>query len=191
MHYGTYTKSICTSVNDIVCHGIPDSRALRAGDIVNLDVTAFVDGFHGDTSATYAVGELDQATAALVATTTAALHAGISAIRPGLRTRVIGAAVQSLAHGRGFGVVADYGGHGIGRVFHAAPHIDHVDVSRAATVMVPGMVFTVEPMLTAGTARHHQWPDGWSEATDDGLPSAQFEHTVIVTDYGAEVLTTM
>ncbi len=187
--YGTYTKSVCTSVNDVVCHGIPDSRALVEGDIVNIDVTAYLDGFHGDTSATFSVGELDIPTAALVETTRLATLTGIAAIRPGLPTRAIGVAIQRFAEGRGLGVVADYGGHGIGRIFHAAPHISHYDDRDATDTMVPGMVFTVEPMLTAGTAKHRQWPDGWTEATLDGLPTAQFEHTVRVTEDGAEILT--
>ena len=182
--YGSYVKSICTSVNEVVCHGIPDNRPLAEGDIVNVDVTAFVDGFHGDTSATVVVGSVDAATAALVDTTR-----GVAAVRPGQPIRAIGAAIQPFALSRGFGVVAEYGGHGIGRTFHADPHVSHVDEPSAVMRMVPGMVFTIEPMLTAGTARNQLWSDGWTVVTVDGLPSAQFEHTVIVTDDGAEVLT--
>ncbi|MEZ5216491.1 MAG: type I methionyl aminopeptidase [Ilumatobacteraceae bacterium] len=187
--YGTYTKSICTSVNEVVCHGIPDDRPLQAGDIVNVDVTAFVDGFHGDTSATFLVGEVDEPTRALVETARAARDVGISAVRPGKTINVIGRAIQHYAHQRGYGVVSDYGGHGIGREFHAAPHIFHVDTRGADTVMVPGMVFTIEPMLNAGVSTHTMWDDGWTVVTEDGLPSAQFEHTVIVTEDGARVLT--
>jgi methionyl aminopeptidase len=190
--YGTYTKSVCTSVNDIVCHGIPDDRPLREGDIVNIDVTAYVDGMHGDTSATFAVGgfdALDEPTRALVDTTLEATLAGIAAVAPGRQLREIGHAVETLAAARGFGVVRDYGGHGIGEIFHAPPHVSHVAASADPVTLVPGLCFTVEPMLTAGVHTHHEWDDGWTVATDDGLPCAQFEHTVIVTDDGVEVLT--
>jgi methionyl aminopeptidase len=190
--YRGYPKSICTSVNEVVCHGIPDDRPLREGDIVNIDVTAYVDGMHGDTSATFAVGDpttLDAPTAGLVATTAAATLAGIGAVAPGRSHREIGRAIEPFAAGRGFGVIRDYGGHGIGAVFHAAPHISHV-VDRADGVgLIPGMTFTVEPMLTAGTYRHVRWDDGWTEVTEDLLPSAQFEHTVVVTADGVEILT--
>jgi len=192
LHYKGYTKSICTSVNEVVCHGIPDDRPLMAGDIVNLDVTAFVDGVHGDTSATFAVGAVDAATAALVTTTHEATLRAIGALRPGQRLGVVGTAVQSHAFTRGFGVVRDYGGHGIGHAFHAAPHVSHtVGAHDGIVVLEPGMVFTVEPMLTAGTADHHEWDDGWTVVTDDLLPSAQFEHTVVITDTGAEIVTVL
>jgi methionyl aminopeptidase len=190
--YGTYMKSVCTSVNDIVCHGIPDDRPLRDGDIVNIDVTAYIDGMHGDTSATFGVGglaALDAPTRALVETTREATIAGIASVAPGRPLRDIGQAVESLASARGFGVVRDYGGHGIGEVFHGPPHISHVDARTEPVTFVPGLCFTVEPMLTAGVPTHHEWDDGWTVATDDGLPSAQFEHTVIVTNDGVEVLT--
>ncbi len=190
--YGTYTKSVCTSVNEIVCHGIPDNRPLREGDIVNIDVTAYLDGMHGDTSATFAVGgldALDEPTRALVDTTREATLAGIAAVGPGRHLRDIGRAVESLASARGYGVVRDYGGHGIGEIFHAPPHVSHVDAPTDPLPLVPGLCFTVEPMITAGVHTHHEWDDGWTVATDDGLPSAQFEHTVIVTDDGVEVLT--
>jgi methionyl aminopeptidase len=190
--YGTYTKSVCTSVNEIVCHGIPDDRPLRNGDIVNIDVTAYIDGMHGDTSATFVVGgfdALDEPTRALVETTREATFAGIAAVAPGRPLRDIGKAVESLASERGFGVVRDYGGHGIGEVFHGPPHVSHVDAPTDPMTLVPGLCFTVEPMITAGVRTHHEWDDGWTVATDDGLPCAQFEHTVIVTDTGVEVLT--
>jgi methionyl aminopeptidase len=190
--YGTYTKSICTSVNEVVCHGIPDDRPLQAGDIVNVDVTAYVDGVHGDTSATFAVGgadALDEPTAALVLTACEATMRGIGAVAPGRQLRQIGRAIESYAAARGYGVVRDYGGHGIGEVFHAAPHIYHVEISDDVARFVPGMCLTVEPMLTAGTHRHEDWDDGWTVVTQDRLPSAQFEHTVVVTDDGVEVLT--
>jgi methionyl aminopeptidase len=190
--YRGYPKSICTSVNEVVCHGIPDDQPLALGDIVNIDVTAYVDGMHGDTSATFVVGgpeHLDAPTAGLVATTAEATLAGIGSVGPGGSHRDIGRTIEPLANARGFGVIRDYGGHGIGAVFHAAPHISHVVERTDGVIMVPGMTFTVEPMLTAGTHRHVRWDDGWTEVTEDLLPSAQFEHTVVVTDDGVEILT--
>jgi methionyl aminopeptidase len=187
--YRGYRHSVCTSVNEVACHGIPDSRPMLDGDIVNIDVTAYVDGYHGDTSATYVVGAAPALLLDLVTTTEASLRAGIDAVRPGRPVRDIGRATQAVAAARGYGVVDLYGGHGIGTAFHAAPHIHHVDEPRATTVMVPGMAFTIEPMLTIGTIDLVPWADGWTEVTADGLPSAQFEHTVVVTDTGAELVT--
>ena len=188
LHYQGFPKSICTSVNEVVCHGIGDDRALREGDIVNLDVTAYIDGMHGDTSATFTVGNVTPSVAGLVDTCREALRRGISAVRSGAPLGEIGKAIQPFAFSRGFGVVADYGGHGIGRHFHAAPHVDHVIRPSAHTVR-EGTVFTIEPMLTAGSSHHRQWDDRWTEVTTDLLPSAQFEHTVIVVDGAAQVLT--
>ena len=187
--YQGFRKSVCTSVNEVACHGIPDSRPLRDGDIVNIDVTAFIDGVHGDTSATFAVGQITPAVHALVQTTFEATMAGIAVVRPGTPMRAIGQAIEPLASRRGFGVISMYGGHGIGAAFHADPHVHHVDEPTATDEMFPGMAFTVEPMLTAGSTRLRQWSDGWTEVTIDGLPSAQFEHTVVVTDDGVEILT--
>ncbi|MCU1360046.1 MAG: map, partial [Ilumatobacteraceae bacterium] len=187
--YQGFTKSVCTSVNEVVCHGIPDSRPLVEGDIVNIDVTAYLEGFHGDTSATFCVGEVDSAMRALIDATRDATLAGIRAVRRGGELRAIGRAVESVAIPRGYGIVSKYGGHGIGRVFHADPHVHHTDVRQATTRFEPGMCFTVEPMLTAGSSRLEQWSDGWTEVTSDGLPSAQFEHTVVVTEIGFEILT--
>jgi methionyl aminopeptidase len=187
--YRGFTKSVCTSVNEVACHGIPDSRPLVEGDIVNIDVTAYLGGFHGDTSATFCVGEVDPELRALVDATREATLAGIRAVRRGGQLRAIGQAVESVARPRRYGIVSQYGGHGIGRVFHAGPHIHHTDVRQATTRFESGMCFTVEPMLTAGTSHLEQWGDGWTEVTCDGLPSAQFEHTVVVTEIGAEILT--
>ncbi len=187
--YKGFRHSVCTSVNEVACHGIPDSRTLQDGDIVNIDVTAFVGGVHGDTSATFAVGEVDAATATLVQATCDATYAGIAAVAPGRPLRAIGQAIEPVAAGRGFGIVSQYGGHGIGTVFHAEPHVHHVDDRSGTATFVTGMAFTVEPMLTAGATRLVQWPDGWTEVTADGMPSAQFEHTVVVTDDGADILT--
>lgn len=187
--YRGFSKSLCTSVNEIICHGIPDSRELAEGDIVNIDITAFIDGVHGDTSATFAVGSLDITTDALVATTCLATYQGIAAVAPGRQLKEIGRAIEACAAPRGFGVVRDYGGHGIGEIFHAAPHINHVEQRDDTMAFVPGLTFTVEPMITAGTHLHDLWDDDWTVVTEDLLPSAQFEHTVIVTDVGVEILT--
>lgn len=190
--YGTYSKSVCTSVNDVVCHGIPDDRPLQIGDIVNIDVTAYVDGVHGDTSATFAVGgaqALDAPTKTLIDATCRATYAGIEALAPGRSVRVIGRAVEAVAAAHGFGVVREYGGHGIGYQFHGAPHVSHVDDRHSTYEVVTGTCLTVEPILTAGSPVIDEWDDGWTVVTADGLPSAQFEHTVCVTDDGVEILT--
>lgn len=187
--YHEYPKSICTSVNEVLCHGIPDSRPLADGDILNVDVTAFVDGMHGDTSATIGVGNVSAEVAALVETTRTATLAGIAAVQPGEPLQRIAQAVTAVAGERGYGVVSEYGGHGIGRIFHADPHIHHTVTSRDQAVAVPGLCFTVEPMLRTGRAPFTTAADGWSEILRDGLPTAQFEHTVVVGDEGAEILT--
>ena len=187
--YKDFPKSICTSVNEIICHGIPDDRRLVKGDIVNVDVTAYIEGMHGDTSATFAVGEVDAPAAALIEVTREAMLAGVAAVGPGKPLRAIGEAIQPLAHAHGLGVVYEYGGHGIGTVFHAAPHINHFIEERDHVLFEPGMTFTIEPMLTTGSPSSHIWSDEWTVATDDLLPSAQFEHTVIVTEAGSEILT--
>ena len=192
LHYGgarDYPKSICTSVNGVVCHGIPDSRPLRSGDIVNVDVTAFVEGMHGDTSATFCVGEVDEPTRGLVETTREATLRGIAAVSPGEPLRRIAEAIEPFAASRGYGVVKDYGGHGIGATFHATPHINHC-ITRGDTMPFEvGMTFTVEPMLTTGSGGYRQAADGWTEHVVDSMPTAQFEHTVLVTPEGREILT--
>jgi len=187
--YKGYPKSVCTSVNEVVCHGIPDDRPLRDGDIVNIDVTAYIGGVHGDTSATFMVGEVDEATRALVQTTRLATLLGIAAIAPGGDLRDIATAIQPFAHSRGFAVVRDWGGHGIGEIFHADPHVYHSIERTPPFPLVEGLTLTVEPMLTAGTNHHHMWDDDWTVVTDDYLMSAQFEHSVIVTAEGVEILT--
>ncbi len=189
--YHGYPKSICTSVNEVLCHGIPDDRPLRDGDIVNVDVTAFVDGMHGDTSATVGVGTIAPELTALIETTREATLAGIAAIRPGEPMQRVARAVTAVAESRGYGVVAEYGGHGIGEVFHADPHVHHTISSRDDSVAVPGLCLTVEPMLRTGGARFTQADDGWTEILDDGMATAQFEHTIVVTDDGAEILTVL
>ncbi len=189
LEYRGYTKSICTSVNGVICHGIPDSRPLHDGDIVNVDVTAFVDGMHGDTSATFCVGEVDAPTRGLVETTREATLRGIAAIRPDQPLRLVAEAIEPFARSRGFGVVREYGGHGIGATFHAEPHVNHVVERSDRVVLRSGMTLTIEPMLTSGRRGFLQADDGWTEHTVDAMPSAQFEHTVLVTDRGAEILT--
>ena len=187
--YRGFPKSICTSVNEVVAHGIPDDRALADGDIVNCDITIYLDGMHGDCSATYVVGEIDPDTRRLVEVTERCLYAGIEAVRPGGRVRDIGRAIQAIAHSEGLGIVRELVGHGIGEEFHSAPYVHHYDEPRDRTRLRPGMVFTIEPMLTLGDPEVVQWDDGWTIVTVDGQPSAQFEHTVMVTKDGVEVLT--
>jgi methionyl aminopeptidase len=187
--YRGFPKSICTSVNEVVAHGIPDDRMLADGDIVNCDITIFLDGMHGDCSATFLVGDVEPATKQLVDVTARCLDAGIAAVRPGGRVRDIGRAIQAIAHAEGLGVVRELVGHGIGEEFHSTPYVHHYDEPRDRTRLRPGMVFTIEPMLTLGSPDVAQWDDGWTIVTQDGCPSAQFEHTVLVTSDGVDVLT--
>ena len=187
-----YPKSVCTSVNEVICHGIPDSTRLREGDIVNADITVFLDGVHGDTNATFFVGgeeACDLTSRRLVRTTYECLQRGIAAVRPGAQVRDIGRAIQPHAEAAGFGVVRAFVGHGIGTQFHAEPSVPHYDEPSATRVLEPGMTFTIEPMVTVGSWQHVMWPDGWTAVTSDGRRTAQFEHTILVTDDGAEVLT--
>jgi methionyl aminopeptidase len=190
--YRRYPKSLCTSINEVVAHGIPDDRPLESGDIVNCDVTIYLDGVHGDCSRTFCVGgvdAVDPATVELVRATEEALRAGIAAVRPGGRVRDIGKAIQKVARAGGYGIVRELVGHGIGEQFHGEPHVHHYDEPRNKAVLRPGMTFTIEPMLTLGMPDVVLWDDEWTIVTLDGQPSAQFEHTVLVTDVGVEVLT--
>ena len=188
--YRGFPKSVCTSVNEVVCHGIPDSTVLRDGDIVNLDVTAYVDGVHGDTNATYLVGEVDEASRLLVERTRTALERAIAAVAPGRPVNVLGRVIEAYARRFGYGVVRDFTGHGVGLAFHTGLVIPHYDAAPAHdTTMEPGMVFTIEPMLTLGTHEWEMWDDGWTVVTRDRSRSAQFEHTLVVTETGADVLT--
>ncbi|MGK5529692.1 type I methionyl aminopeptidase [Streptomyces sp. URMC 129] len=190
--YRGFPKSLCTSVNEVICHGIPDSTVLRAGDIVNLDITAYVGGVHGDTNATYLVGgeaAVDEESRLLVERTREALNRAIKAVRPGRQVNVIGRVIESYAKRFGYGVVRDFTGHGINTAFHSGLYIPHYDDPEATTVMVPGMTFTIEPMLTLGTHEWEMWPDNWTVVTKDRKRTAQFEHTLLVTDGGAEILT--
>ena len=187
--YRGFPKSCCTSVNEVICHGIPDARPLAEGDLVSIDVTAYVDGVHGDTCATFACGELDEPSALLNERTAEALRRGIAAVRPGRQVNVIGRVIESYARRFGYGVVRDYTGHGVHTAFHSGLVIPHDDDPRQDTVMQPGMTFTIEPMLTLGTEQWHLWEDGWTVVTADGSRAAQFEHSLVVTDTGAEILT--
>ena len=189
LNYDGYRKSLCTSVNEVVCHGIPDSRALRDGDIVNLDVTVFREGVNGDTNATFFVGTVDPESQRLVRVTRECLSRAIAEVRPGAPLNAIGRAIQDHAEAAGFGVVRQFIGHGIGETFHTALAVPHYYDPRATTKLVPGMVFTIEPMITVGDWRVQLWDDGWTATTLDHKRTAQFEHTMVVTDDGVEILT--
>ena len=187
--YKGYPKSLCTSVNEVICHGIPDSRPLRDGDIVKVDITAFTGGVHGDTCASFTVGAADPEVVALCERTHEALMRAIKAVRPGRPISVIGRVIESYARRFGYGVVRDYTGHGVGPSFHTDPTILHYDEPRATTLLEPGMTFTIEPMVTLGGIGWYMWDDGWTVLTRDGSWVAQWEHSLVVTDDGAEILT--
>ncbi|HEY5553977.1 MAG TPA: type I methionyl aminopeptidase [Cellulomonas sp.] len=188
--YRGFPKSLCTSVNEVVCHGIPDSTVLQDGDIVNIDITAYLDGVHGDTNATFAVGTVDGESTLLIERTRESLARAIKAVKPGREINVIGRVIEKYAQRFGYGVVRDYTGHGVGETFHTGLVIPHYDSApHYATLIEPGMVFTIEPMLNLGTPDCVSWDDGWTVLTADGRRSAQFEHTLVVTDTGAEILT--
>jgi len=187
--YKGFPKSLCTSVNEVICHGIPDSTELRDGDIVNIDITAFIGGVHGDTDATYLVGAVAEEDRLLVERTREALRRAINAVRPGRPFSVVGRVIESYARRFGYGVVRDFTGHGIGTAFHSGLVVPHYDDPRYSTLMEPGMTFTIEPMLNLGTHEWTMWDDGWTVVTADGRRSAQFEHTILVTDGRAEILT--
>jgi len=189
LNYHGYPKSVCTSVNEVICHGIPDSRALEEGDIVNLDVTVFVNGVHGDTNATFAVGNISQTDADLIRITEECMWKGIEAVVPGQPINDIGRAIETHAKQHKLGVVRAFIGHGIGENFHTDIQVLHYYDPRHTMVMRPGMTFTIEPMITLGTWQHRMWDDDWTAVTADGSRTAQFEHMVVVTDTGVEVLT--
>ncbi len=189
LNYHGYPKSICTSVNEVICHGIPDDRPLEEGDIVNIDVTAYIDGVHGDCNATFLAGDVDPDARRLVEVTWECRDRGIGAVQPGRPLSDIGRAIQSHAESHGYGVVRTFVGHGIGEQFHLPPNVPHYFTEAASTIMRPGMTFTVEPMITVGSWREKMWDNGWTAVTADGKRTAQFEHTLLVTDDGVEVLT--
>ena len=187
--YKGFPKSLCTSVNEVVCHGIPDSTELRDGDIVNIDITAYVDGVHGDTDATFLVGEVAEADRLLVERTEEALRRAIRAVRPGRPISVVGRVLESYAKRFGYGVVREFTGHGIGTAFHSGLVIPHYDDPHADRLIEEGMTFTIEPMLNLGTPEWEMWNDGWTVVTRDRARSAQFEHTILVTSGEPEILT--
>ena len=187
--YRGYPKSMCTSINEVICHGIPDSTELVDGDICNVDITAFIGGVHGDTNATFLVGDVDEASRLLVERTKEATLRAIKAVAPGRPINVIGRVIESYAKRFGYGVVRDFTGHGIGTAFHSGLIIPHYDDPAADTVLESGMTFTIEPMLTMGTYQWDMWDDGWTVVTKDRQRSAQFEHTILVTETGSEILT--
>ena len=187
--YKSFPKSCCTSLNEVICHGIPDSTVIEDGDIVNIDVTAFIGGVHGDTNATFLAGAVSEEDRLLVERTHEAMMRGIRAVRPGRALNVIGRVIEAYAKRFGYGVVRDFTGHGIGRSFHGKLVVLHYDEPSVDTILAEGMTFTIEPMITLGTIDYDVWPDGWTVTTKDKARTAQFEHTLVVTSDGAEILT--
>ena len=188
--YMGFPKSLCTSINEVICHGIPDDRPLEDGDIVNVDIPAYYDGVHGDTCAMFEVGNVDEESHLLIERTRNAMMRGIKAVRPGREINVIGRVIESYAHRFDYGVVRDFTGHGVGEAFHSGLIVPHYDAAPAHNeVMEEGMVFTIEPMLNLGGIEWEQWDDDWTVVTKDRGRSAQFEHTIVVTEDGAEILT--
>ncbi len=188
--YRGYPKSCCTSLNEVICHGIPDDTVVEEGDIVNIDITAYLDGFHGDLNKTFIAGVASEEATLLVERTEEALRRGIKAVAPGRQINVIGRAIEAYAARFGYGVVKDFTGHGVGSSFHSGLIIPHYDAAPLYDQTIEeGMVFTIEPMLTLGTIAWDMWEDGWTVTTQDKKLSAQFEHTLVVTENGAEILT--
>jgi methionyl aminopeptidase len=187
--YRGYPKSLCTSLNEVICHGIPDDTVIADGDIVNVDITAYIDGVHGDTNATFLAGDVADESRLLVERTHEAMMRGIRAVAPGRQLNAIGRVIESYARRFGYGVVRDFTGHGIGTTFHSGLIVPHFDDPEVSFTMEQGMTFTIEPMLTLGTIDYEMWPDGWTVLTADGKRTAQFEHTILVTAEGHEILT--
>jgi methionyl aminopeptidase len=188
--YRGFPKSSCTSLNEVICHGIPDTTALADGDIINIDVTAYKNGMHGDLNRTFIVGDASQEAIDLVDRTREALNRGMKAVAPGRQINVIGRAIESYAKRFGYGVVRDFTGHGVGRAFHSGLIIPHYDAApRFDDLIEVGMVFTIEPMLTLGGITWDQWADDWTVTTRDKSLTAQFEHTMVVTERGVDILT--
>ena len=188
--YRGFPKSLCSSVNEVICHGIPDDRVIADGDIVNIDITAYLDGVHGDTNATFLAGDVDEESRLLVERTREALQRGINAVKPGRRINIIGRVIEAYAKRHGYGVVQEFTGHGIGTSFHSGLIVPHYDDPLHDELIEVGMTFTIEPMLNLGVREWEMWGDDWTVVTRDGLRSAQFEHTLLVTRDGAEILTT-
>jgi methionyl aminopeptidase len=188
--YRGYPKSLCSSLNEVICHGIPDDTVLQEGDILNIDITAFKDGFHGDSNKTFMVGEVNPEVKLLVERTHEAMMRGINAALPGRQINIIGRAIEAYAKRFNYGVVRDFTGHGIGESFHSGLIIPHYDSAPAyGDEIKVGMVFTIEPMLTLGTHEWDMWPDNWTVVTKDKSITAQFEHTIAITEHGPEILT--
>jgi len=191
LNYRGFPKSVCTSINEVICHGIPDSRILQDGDIVNIDVTVYHEGVHGDTSVTFPVGEISELDIRLIKETRKSMELGIEAVKPGRPVNVIGRAIERHAKRNALGVVREFIGHGIGTEFHSSLQIPHYYDPYASTEMLPGMTFTIEPMLTLGDPSAQMWSDNWTAVTRDGRRTAQFEHTILVTEHGARRLTVL
>ncbi|MDT5001476.1 MAG: methionyl aminopeptidase [Mycobacterium sp.] len=187
--YRGYPKSLCTSLNEVICHGIPDSTVVQDGDIVNIDVTAYIDGVHGDTNATFLAGDVSEEHRLLVERTHEATMRSIKAVKPGRSLSVVGRVIEAYANRFGYNVVRDFTGHGIGTTFHNGLVVLHYDQPAVDTIIEPGMTFTIEPMINLGGLDYEIWDDGWTVATVDKKWTAQFEHTLVVTDDGAEILT--
>jgi len=187
--YRGFPKSLCSSLNEVICHGIPDETVLEDGDLVNIDISAYVDGVHGDTNGTVLIGEAPEQLQLLVERTKEAMMRGIRAALPGRQVNIVGRAIEAYAKRFGYGVVREFTGHGVGTSFHTGLIIPHYDEPDYDTVIEPGMVFTVEPMLTLGSADWDMWEDGWTVTTKDKQHTAQFEHTILITEEGPEILT--
>jgi methionyl aminopeptidase len=187
--YRGFPKSCCTSLNEVICHGIPDSTVVQDGDIVNVDITAFIGGVHGDTNATFLAGDVAEEVRLLVERTHEATMRGIKAVRPGRQLNVVGRVIESYARRFGYGVIRDFTGHGIGETFHSGLYVPHYDNPDLDVVIEEGMTFTIEPMIALGTHEYDMWDDGWTVVTKDRRWTAQFEHTILVTESGAEILT--
>lgn len=189
LNYHKFPKSVCTSVNEVICHGIPDMRPLQDGDIVNIDISVYYNGYHSDLNETFFVGNVDAVGRNVVECAFKTLAAAVAMVRPGTLYRDLGDSISKVAKQHGCSVVRTYCGHGVGRLFHTAPNIPHYEKNKAKGVMQEGHVFTIEPMINAGTYRDVLWPDGWTAVTNDGAKSSQFEHTMVVTATGCELLT--
>lgn len=186
--YHGYPKSCCTSINEVICHGIPEDRPLRDGDIINVDVTTILDGYFADASRMYLVGNVSDKAKALVECAKECLQIGMDQVKPFASVSDIGLAIQAYANSKGYSVVKDFGGHGIGKNFHEDPHVSHFDTGQKGMILAPGMVFTIEPMINEGTFKLNILEDDWTAVTRDGKLSAQWEHTIVVTEDGYEVL---
>ncbi|KAI9101140.1 peptidase M24, structural domain-containing protein [Phlyctochytrium arcticum] len=191
LNYNGFPKSCCVSVNEVICHGIPDRYEIQDGDIVNIDVSCYYNEFHGDMNETVCVGNVDPIGRKLVANSRACLDKAIAMCKPGVLYRDVGNVIQKHAHSEGFSVVRTYCGHGINRLFHGAPSVPHYARNKAVGIMKPGHTFTIEPMISEGVWKDVHWPDGWTATTQDGKRSAQFEETLLITETGVEILTAL